>query len=164
MKSTACPGCNGIVEEPANGETPALITAYFDASNEEQSALGIGLHDFEIERGRLLVTEVAGHAQTLEHATRERARTDRARRTVVLVVTVTRTLAVEVVTLHTTGESLTAADGGDVELINITEDGIVEVKLQGACGSCPMATLTLKAGIERVLKEHIKEVKEVRQV
>jgi Fe-S cluster biogenesis protein NfuA len=56
------------------------------------------------------------------------------------------------------------ADGGDVELINITEDGIVEVKLQGACGSCPMATLTLKAGIERVLKEHIKEVKEVRQV
>ncbi|HOD53940.1 MAG TPA: NifU family protein [Candidatus Cloacimonadota bacterium] len=56
------------------------------------------------------------------------------------------------------------ADGGDVELINITEDGIVEVRLQGACGSCPMATLTLKAGIERVLKEHIKEVKEVRQV
>lgn len=56
------------------------------------------------------------------------------------------------------------ADGGDVELINITEDGIVEVRLQGACGSCPMATLTLKAGIERVLKEQIKEVKEVRQV
>ncbi len=56
------------------------------------------------------------------------------------------------------------ADGGDVELINITDDGIVEVRLQGACGSCPMATLTLKAGIERVLKEQIKEVKEVRQV
>ncbi len=56
------------------------------------------------------------------------------------------------------------ADGGDVELINITEDGIVEVRLQGACGSCPMATLTLKAGIERVLKDHIPEVKEVRQV
>jgi Fe-S cluster biogenesis protein NfuA len=56
------------------------------------------------------------------------------------------------------------ADGGDVELINITDDGIVEVRLKGACGSCPMATLTLKAGIERVLKEHIPEVKEVRQV
>jgi len=53
------------------------------------------------------------------------------------------------------------ADGGDCELINITEDNVVEVRLQGACGSCPMATLTLKAGIERVLKEEIPEVKEV---
>ena len=53
------------------------------------------------------------------------------------------------------------ADGGDVELINIREDNVIEVKLQGACGGCPMATLTLKAGIERVLKEEIPEVKEV---
>ncbi len=53
------------------------------------------------------------------------------------------------------------ADGGDVELINIREDGVVEVRLKGACGSCPMATLTLKSGIERVLKEQIPEVKEV---
>ena len=53
------------------------------------------------------------------------------------------------------------ADGGDVELINIREDNVIEVRLQGACGSCPMATLTLKAGIERVLKEEIPEVKEV---
>lgn len=53
------------------------------------------------------------------------------------------------------------ADGGDCELIKVREDGVVEVKLQGACGSCPMATLTLKAGIERVLKEEIPEVKEV---
>lgn len=53
------------------------------------------------------------------------------------------------------------ADGGDVELINIREDGVVEVRLKGACGSCPMATLTLKAGIERVMKEQIPEVKEV---
>ncbi len=53
------------------------------------------------------------------------------------------------------------ADGGDCELINIREDGVVEVKLKGACGSCPMATLTLKAGIERVLKEEIPEIKEV---
>ncbi len=53
------------------------------------------------------------------------------------------------------------ADGGDVELINIREDNVIEVKLRGACGSCPMATLTLKAGIERILKEEIPEVKEV---
>ena len=53
------------------------------------------------------------------------------------------------------------ADGGDCELVNIREDGVVEVRLQGACGSCPMATLTLKAGIERVLKEELPEVKEV---
>ena len=53
------------------------------------------------------------------------------------------------------------ADGGDCELINVREDGVVEVRLQGACGSCPMSTLTLKAGIERVMKEVIPEVKEV---
>jgi Fe-S cluster biogenesis protein NfuA len=53
------------------------------------------------------------------------------------------------------------ADGGDVELVKIREDNVIEVRLTGACGSCPMATLTLKAGIERVLKEEIPEVKEV---
>lgn len=53
------------------------------------------------------------------------------------------------------------ADGGDCELVNIREDGVVEVKLKGACGSCPMATLTLKAGIERVLKDEIPGIKEV---
>jgi len=53
------------------------------------------------------------------------------------------------------------ADGGDCELVNIREDNVIEVKLQGACNGCPMATLTLKAGIERVLKEEIPEVKEV---
>jgi Fe-S cluster biogenesis protein NfuA len=42
------------------------------------------------------------------------------------------------------------ADGGDVELINVREDNVVEVRLQGACGSCPMATLTLKAEIPEV--------------
>lgn len=52
------------------------------------------------------------------------------------------------------------ADGGDVELVNIRDDNAVEVRLKGACGNCPMATLTLKAGIERVLKEEIPEVKE----
>jgi len=53
------------------------------------------------------------------------------------------------------------SDGGDVELINIREDNVIEVRLQGACKGCPMATLTLKAGIERVIKEHLPEVKEV---
>lgn len=54
------------------------------------------------------------------------------------------------------------ADGGDVELISV-EDGIVTVRLTGACGGCPMATMTLKQGIERVLKSEIPEVKEVVQ-
>ena len=56
------------------------------------------------------------------------------------------------------------ADGGDVELVDVSEDGIVSVRLTGACGSCPMSTMTLKMGIERTLKEKIAEVKEVVQV
>lgn len=51
-------------------------------------------------------------------------------------------------------------DGGDVELVDV-EDGTIKVKLTGACGGCPMATLTLKRGIEARLKEEIPEVKEV---
>jgi len=53
------------------------------------------------------------------------------------------------------------ADGGDVELVDVTEGGIVKVKLKGACGSCPMAQMTLKLGIEKYLKEKIPEVVEV---
>jgi Fe-S cluster biogenesis protein NfuA len=56
------------------------------------------------------------------------------------------------------------ADGGDVELVEVTEDGIVKVKLTGACGHCPMSTMTLKMGIERTLKEQIPVVVEVVQV
>jgi Fe-S cluster biogenesis protein NfuA len=52
------------------------------------------------------------------------------------------------------------ADGGDVELVNV-KAGVVTVKLTGACGGCPMATMTLKNGIERILKEEIPEVKQV---
>ena len=52
------------------------------------------------------------------------------------------------------------ADGGDVELVDVS-DGVVKVKLTGACGGCPMATMTLRLGIERVLKEQVPEVKEV---
>lgn len=56
------------------------------------------------------------------------------------------------------------ADGGDVELVDVTDDGIVSVRLTGACGSCPMSTMTLKMGIERTLRDKIPEVKEVVQV
>ena len=52
------------------------------------------------------------------------------------------------------------ADGGDVELVEVN-DGTVKVKLTGHCAGCPMAAMTLKAGIERVVKERVPEVKEV---
>ena len=52
------------------------------------------------------------------------------------------------------------ADGGDVELVDV-KDGIVSVKLKGACAGCPMSTMTLKRGIERVLKAEVPEVKQV---
>ena len=52
-------------------------------------------------------------------------------------------------------------DGGDVELVEISEDGIVKLKLKGACAGCPMSTMTIKNGIEKVLKERVPEVKEV---
>ncbi len=55
------------------------------------------------------------------------------------------------------------ADGGDIELVSVSEDGIVKVRLTGACGSCPMATMTLKQGVESYLKKTIPEVKEVVQ-
>ena len=56
------------------------------------------------------------------------------------------------------------ADGGDVDLVDVTDDGVVSVRLKGACGSCPMSTMTLKMGIERTLKEKVPGVKEVVQV
>lgn len=52
------------------------------------------------------------------------------------------------------------ADGGDVELVEV-KDGVVKVKLKGACGGCPMAAMTMKHGIERILKERVPEIKEV---
>lgn len=52
------------------------------------------------------------------------------------------------------------ADGGDVELVDV-KDGVVSVKLKGACAGCPMSTMTLKRGIERFLKEKLEGVKEV---
>lgn len=56
------------------------------------------------------------------------------------------------------------ADGGDVELVEITKEAVVKLRLTGACGSCPMSTYTLKMGIEKKLKEVVPEVKEVEQV
>jgi Fe-S cluster biogenesis protein NfuA len=52
------------------------------------------------------------------------------------------------------------ADGGDVELVDVV-DGIVSVRMKGACGGCPMSQMTLKMGIERLLKKEIPEVKSV---
>ena len=56
------------------------------------------------------------------------------------------------------------ADGGDVELIDVDEDGVVKVKLQGACAGCPMSQMTLKMGIEKVLKQNVPEVDRVESV
>ena len=56
------------------------------------------------------------------------------------------------------------ADGGDVELVEVTEDGIVRVRLQGACHGCPMSQMTVKNGIERLLKERVDGVTEVESV
>jgi Fe-S cluster biogenesis protein NfuA len=56
------------------------------------------------------------------------------------------------------------ADGGDVELVSIDEDGIVKVKLTGACLGCPMSQMTLRAGIERALMRDIPEIKRVEAV
>ncbi len=53
------------------------------------------------------------------------------------------------------------ADGGDVKLVKVRDDGTVEVSLKGACRGCPMSQLTIKNGIERILKEKVPGVKEV---
>jgi len=56
------------------------------------------------------------------------------------------------------------ADGGDIEFVNYTEDGILEVRLVGACGHCPMAQMTLRAGVERAVLRTVPEVKRVEAV
>ena len=56
------------------------------------------------------------------------------------------------------------ADGGDVELINVTDEGVVQVRLQGACHGCPMAAMTLQMGIERILRKELPEVTGVENV
>ncbi len=56
------------------------------------------------------------------------------------------------------------ADGGDVQLVNVDDDGVVQVRLMGACQGCPMSQMTLKMGIERILKQNIPEIKGVESV
>jgi Fe-S cluster biogenesis protein NfuA len=56
------------------------------------------------------------------------------------------------------------ADGGDIELVDVTDDGIVKVKLRGACHGCPGAAMTLKMGVERLLKSKLPQVKSVENV
>jgi Fe-S cluster biogenesis protein NfuA len=54
-----------------------------------------------------------------------------------------------------------AADGGDIELVDVSADGKVKVRLKGACGCCPMSQMTLKMGVEKFLKKEIPQIKEV---
>jgi len=56
------------------------------------------------------------------------------------------------------------ADGGDVELIGVDDKGVVKVRLTGACGGCPMATMTLKNGIEKTLKEEVPGITAVQAI
>ena len=55
-------------------------------------------------------------------------------------------------------------DGGDVELVDVRDDGIVKVRLTGACSGCPMSTMTLKNAIEETIKKEVPEIKAVEQV
>ena len=56
------------------------------------------------------------------------------------------------------------ADGGDVELVDITDDGVVQVRLHGACVGCPSSSMTLREGLERNIREHVPSVTEVAEV
>ncbi|MEW5705826.1 MAG: NifU family protein [Actinomycetota bacterium] len=56
------------------------------------------------------------------------------------------------------------ADGGDIELVDVTDDGVVQVRLQGACAGCPMSQMTLTNYVEQTLKEMVPEVKRVQAV
>ena len=56
------------------------------------------------------------------------------------------------------------ADGGDVEFVDVDKDGVVKVRLTGACGGCPMSQMTLKMGIEKILKQNVPEISRVEAV
>ena len=60
--------------------------------------------------------------------------------------------------------TMLANDGGSVELVEVTHEGVVKVKLTGACCGCPMSSMTLKMGIERIVKKEVPEVKRVEAV
>lgn len=56
------------------------------------------------------------------------------------------------------------ADGGDIELVEVTDDGVVKVRLLGACVGCPMRQMTLTHGVTRFIKKHVPEIKEVQAI
>jgi len=56
------------------------------------------------------------------------------------------------------------ADGGDVQLVDVNENGVVKVRLQGSCAGCPMSQMTLKMGIEKILKQNVPEIDRVESV
>lgn len=56
------------------------------------------------------------------------------------------------------------ADGGDVEFVDVDENGVVRLRLTGACGGCPMSQMTLKMGIEKILKQNVPEIERVESV
>jgi len=53
------------------------------------------------------------------------------------------------------------ADGGNVDLVDVSDDGVVKLKLTGTCGCCPMSQMTLKKGIEKILKQEVPQIKEI---
>lgn len=61
-------------------------------------------------------------------------------------------------------KTMLANDGGSVELVEVTPEGVVKVKLTGACCGCPMSSMTLKMGIERIIKKEVPEVKRVEAI
>ena len=78
--------------------------------------------------------------------------------------TETNTLHEKVEKALTTVRPYLQADGGNVELVDVTDDGVVQVRLLGACRGCPGAQMTLQMGVERFLKEQVPEVKSVQAV
>lgn len=56
------------------------------------------------------------------------------------------------------------ADGGDVEFVDVDEEGVVKLRLTGACGGCPMSQMTLKMGIEKILKQNVPEISRVESI
>ena len=61
-------------------------------------------------------------------------------------------------------KTMLAVDGGSAELVDVTSDGVVKIRLTGACGGCPMSSMTLKMGIERIIKQEVPEIKTVEAV
>ncbi len=72
-----------------------------------------------------------------------------------------QTLEQKVISIISQVRPYLQADGGDIEFVELTSDNIVKVKLQGACGSCPHAKITLKQGVEATLQQHLPEIKGV---